>query len=135
MPRLDPSKVKLQPLRISDGWIVCWNHFYQVEPRSLPRSSAIWVHFSQDMLCLTSPSRGVQIDLGWYGPKSFTMKDYRLVAVEMFDKRSRAKSIRAWDNPLRTFRTKSTAKAAATINEWIEYFDAHPLKSVPFRMF
>ena len=129
MARIDPRKIRLQPLRIESGWTVRWNHFYKVEPRTLPKSSRVWVHFSEDMLLLENAALGVLIDLGWY------RTTYRVVAVQMFDKRAKNKAIRAWDNPMRSMTTTSTAKAAAVVDEWIENYAAcrpplHPREPV-----
>ena len=62
--------LKLQALRITKGWTVVINKFYDLEQegdlkiKGLPNDNG-WVLFEQDLLLLRHERRGVDLDLGW----------------------------------------------------------------------
>lgn len=64
------QKNTLQPLRITNGWSVEWNHFTEANPLLLTSDSPEWVDFSEDMAYFKysiSEETKYEIDLGWYG--------------------------------------------------------------------
>mgnify|MGYP006140622703 FL=1 len=54
--------VPLQPLRISEGWTVEYNTFYEVDADH----PDAWTLLSESLLQLTHQRRNRLLDLGWY---------------------------------------------------------------------
>jgi hypothetical protein len=108
---LNTRKHRLVALRIPAGWEVSWNSFYDVEPATMPEDETKPL---QDLLQLTSPRRGLLIDLGWSG----SPPQHHLVMLK--GSRSSEKPSWSWDQPLKRFQTRSTAEAAAKIDQWLE---------------
>lgn len=77
------DKIQLMPLRIPEGFAVCYNKFYDIEPiKSEEPDNLIenWGYFTQDILQILKmdlqkgvwyiPKEHLIIDLGWYPDSS-----------------------------------------------------------------
>lgn len=59
------SKYELQPLKITGGWKIEWNHFMAIDPLQLSDDDLAWIDFSENLAAFTY--RKYDITLGWYG--------------------------------------------------------------------
>jgi hypothetical protein len=108
--RSDPT---LQPLRISTGWKVVWNSFYEVDPPE-EHDAIEWLYLSEDLLLLSNQQRRVLVDISWrpYGPKGrFVLSAINWVgAAEMPDE---------WAAPLMQYLSRSRLKIVERCEKWI----------------
>lgn len=100
--------IKLQPLRISNGWEVSYNKFLEIDPNDLKEDDDIWIHFTQDILQMKYVFKEIYLtlDLGWYPETEFD-GTYRLEIIKDQD----------WINPLETFESRSKKEIVEKIEE------------------
>ncbi|MCR2806074.1 hypothetical protein [Paenibacillus soyae] len=93
--------LKLVPLRISSGWRVTYNEFFEADPDSFvdENHKHAW-EFKEDLLQLDH-DRKRTLDLGWY-PEFNPKGKYRLVLIDSEDKEQPD-----WENPLYVFETRN----------------------------
>ena len=105
--------IQLQPLRISTGWNVVWNQFFDIYPnpkikvRGLPNDDVLEL-FNQDLLQLKNEKRKLLLDLGWI-PEADPEGTYELTLVHSED----------WDNPVATYKSKDKDNIVEQINLWL----------------
>ena len=113
MPRR--AQLRLQPLRLSTGWKVAWNTFYEVDPPADRGESVDWLYLSEDLLLLANTSARVLIDVSWmpYGPRGrFVLSAVNwLGAGEMTEQ---------WDRPLMQYRSRSRERIVARLDRWLK---------------
>lgn len=63
---LNKDKIRLRSLQIPGGWLVVFNHFYDVEPSEARNGDLLDFPFYQDILYMQNDSRRMGLDLGWY---------------------------------------------------------------------
>ena len=84
-PRItDLSNLRLQPLRITEGWTVYYNNaLWEIDPdpECISEDESWWI-FKEDMLCLTHDRRNRLLDLGWYPEGDLVKGNYGLVLYE-----------------------------------------------------
>lgn len=105
--------LRLQPLRIPEGWTVIINKFYDLEPhgeleiQGLPGNKG-WLLFEEELLLLVNRDMKKHLLLGWfpyYSPDG-------CFCVELY----RSKDL---INPIREFTTKEKREIVDKINEWL----------------
>jgi hypothetical protein len=80
----DLSMLRLQPLRISTGWLVSYNNgLFDIDPdpTAVPERDRWWV-FKQDMLQMRHEATNRMLDIGWYPEGDLTVGRYGLVIHE-----------------------------------------------------
>jgi len=63
--RLDVPKANIHPLRITQGWKVNYNHFVEIDPRTLEPNDDSWFLFTDSLLQLYHEQSSITLDLGW----------------------------------------------------------------------
>lgn len=115
---MGPRSHQFQPLRLSTGWKIAWNMFYEIDPpRRLDSEDAIF--FQEDMLLLQNQGCRILIDVSWmpYGPKG----RFVLSAVEWGPDDVMPE---LWSMPLLQFKSKARQKVVAKLEQWTrEKFD------------
>ncbi|WP_169090480.1 hypothetical protein [Paenibacillus sp. PL91] len=115
--------MKLIELRIPEGFAVCYNKFYDVEPVPVEDGDGFiknWHYFTEDLLQIIKmeivngkwivPQNGQErliIDLGWY-PDSRVDGEYKLVVVND-----------TWET-LKEKQSKSRFEIKETLENWLE---------------
>ncbi len=102
--------IALQPLRITDGWTVKHNRFYELEPKGELIIEGVtnndgWLLFDQDLLQMEHGKRKVFLDLGWY-PDENPNGNFRVVLIRESD----------WENPLFRHESKDKDEIVEVIN-------------------
>ena len=102
--------IPLQPLRISEGWTVKHNRFYELEPKGELKIAGVtnddgWLLFDQDLLQMEHSKRKVFLDLGWY-PDEDPNGRFRVALIRDDD----------WENPLLRYETKDKTEIVEVIN-------------------
>lgn len=106
--------IQLQPLRISTGWNVIWNQFFDIYPNSkikvegLPNDDVLEL-FTQDLLQLKNEKRNLLLDLGWI-PEANPDGAYELTLIHNED----------WVNPVTTYKSKDKDDIVDQINLWLK---------------
>jgi hypothetical protein len=106
------DELELQSLKVSQGWTVSHNRFYDLEPiEPLQVEAAInnnpWLFtFDESLLQITNEKRNITLDLGWYPPEE-PDGAFGLRLIKDID----------WENPLVSFDTRSKDEVVAKINE------------------
>ena len=98
-------KFALQPLRISDGWEVCFNQFSEYDPSVDGESHT--EELTQDLLQLRNEKAGLMIDLGWY-PEMDINGRYCMYLLRPDFRRP----------PLKGLETKSRQEIIETLEKW-----------------
>lgn len=84
--------IKLQPLRIPSSWIVSFNAFTELDPKTLLLEDTRWLCFTQDLLQIKHSRYNIIIDLGWT-PDTEPEGNYIIKVIKDHD----------WDNPIADF--------------------------------
>jgi len=99
------EKINLQPLRVSAGWNVEWNIFYEVNP-----SKKNMEYFAENLLYITSNQKKRAIELQWK-PEDNPDGEYVLKVInleEEFNSSTNNFSLSGdWGNPHLIFRSKN----------------------------
>ncbi|HEX8913468.1 MAG TPA: hypothetical protein VF796_14000 [Humisphaera sp.] len=110
--RKPPAVVRLQPLRVTDGWRVVWNQFLDTDPpQPADDPDGIWSRYG-DVLYMTNEGLGVLIDLAWHCEEG-SVGYFRLVMVET------GVGDDGWTRPLREFRSRARREVAEMIDRWL----------------
>lgn len=90
--KLDIPEVNIHPLRITEGWIVRYNNFREIDPKKLETEDDRWFMFTESLLQLYHEKSSITLDLGWY-PDLSSDGNYLVLIVKNTD----------WDNPIQEF--------------------------------
>ena len=111
MKTIKLKDVPLQSLKISTGWTVTWNQFYDIEPNSniyldgLPDGD-VWELFLQDLLQLKHFNKNIILDLGWT-PESNPEGSYLLQVIADED----------WSTPIAVYKSKNKSEVVGKIDD------------------
>jgi len=108
------SRLRLQPLRLSIGWKVVWNSFYELDPPT-DRKSGDWLYFSEDLLLLANTSARVLLDVSWrpYGRKGrFVLSVVNWLGVGEMPEQ--------WERPMMQVRTRSRKRVVRQLDAWLD---------------
>ncbi|WFD11932.1 hypothetical protein [Tepidibacter hydrothermalis] len=117
--------MNLLPLKISSGFAVCYNKFYDVEPIVSKDSKSFienWSYFTEDILQITKmelknghwyiPDENyILIDLGWY-PDSSSDGEYVLLLVKVDEEHN-------WKE-LKEKRSRDSFEIKETLETWMQ---------------
>lgn len=73
--------MELQNLKISQGWFINYNQFYDIEPTNESVETAL-TFFNEDILQFTHERYNRLIDLGWYPEFDWENGAFTLVLYE-----------------------------------------------------
>jgi hypothetical protein len=117
------SNVKLQQLRISAGWTITYNGFYQIDPNpdikllKAPNELTIWeLFFSQDLFQAEHQASRLLIDIGWY-PEGEPSGYYGLEIIRWEDKDSKGNREYLWSTPVFSTETRSRVELVNVIED------------------
>ena len=111
MKTIKLKDVPLQSLKISTGWTVTWNQFYDIEPNSniyldgLPDGD-VWELFLQDLLQLKHFNKNIILDLGWT-PEANPEGSYLLQVIADED----------WSTPIAVYKSKNKSEVVGKIDD------------------
>ena len=78
---VDLERVKVQPLRISDGWKVTMrNHLFELDPT--PELVTDDILFDQTMLVMKHEQRNFLLDVGWTNERNYEESAYCMTLHE-----------------------------------------------------
>lgn len=135
--------MELIPLKITEGWEVVKNHFYDIDYQScLDESGLLSYPFYEDILVIRNRYLRLTIDLGWM-PDSDPNGSYQLQLLSWEDepkikpmpKQSICKKVDGvilqyklffpevenWDDPLESYESKSRIAIKDKINEFLRW--------------
>jgi hypothetical protein len=113
MREIKLQDVPLQPLRISSGWNIVYNHFCDIDPGEsvyidgLPNGD-VWELFLQDLLLIENNHLNFTLDLGW-SPEANPSGKYALTLIKNTD----------WNNPIAFYESQSKSDIVDKINAWM----------------
>ncbi|CAM4447664.1 hypothetical protein [Paenibacillus tarimensis] len=90
--KLNIPELNIHPLRITEGWSVKYNNFWQIDPKSLEHDDDRWFMFTESLLQLYHEKSSTILDLGW-NPDLSPEGSYLVLIVKNMD----------WDNPIYEF--------------------------------
>lgn len=90
--KLDVPEVSIHPLRITEGWNVHYNNFWEIDPQTLDTDDDRWFMFTDSLLQLHHEKASLTLDLGW-NPDISPEGNYLVLIVKDSD----------WENPIREF--------------------------------
>ncbi|MCY7829313.1 hypothetical protein MOD54_06420 [Bacillus spizizenii] len=102
--KLDVPKANLHPLRITQGWKVNYNHFVEIDPRTLEPNDDSWFLFTDSLLQLYHEQSSITLDLGWV-PDISAEGNYLVSIVKNND----------WETPIKEFSSDDYKKVIAHI--------------------
>jgi len=111
--KLEVPEVNIHPLRITEGWKVNYNNFFEIDPRNLEPDDDCWFMFTESLLQLYHEKSSITLDLGWnldISPDG----NYLVWIIKNMD----------WENPIHEFTSDNYKKV-------IEYIEFH-LKQITF---
>lgn len=97
--KLDVPKVNIHPLRITEGWKVQYNKFWEIDPKTLESNDDRWFMFTDCLLQLHHEKASITLDLGW-SPDISPEGHYLVLIVKDSD----------WQNPIREFTSNDYKK-------------------------
>lgn len=108
---LNINDIPLQALRITEGWTINHNRFYDLRPEGDLKIEGVtnndgWLLFDQDLLQIEHKKKGVVLDLGWY-PDEDPNGKFRVVLVGDGD----------WSNLLIKHETNNKDEVVKVIND------------------
>ncbi|MFP7691691.1 hypothetical protein ACLH26_02470 [Bacillus subtilis] len=104
--KLDVPKANIHPLRITQGWKVNYNHFVEIDPRTLEPNDDSWFLFTDSLLQLYHEQSSITLDLGWV-PDISPEGNYLVLLVKDND----------WEDPIKEFSSDDYKKVIL----YIEY--------------
>ncbi|MBT2259869.1 hypothetical protein [Bacillus safensis] len=97
--KLEVHVFNIHPLRITEGWIVRYNNFREIDPKKLETEDDRWFMFTESLLQLYHEKSSITLDLGWY-PDLSSDGNYIVLIVKNTD----------WDNPIQEFSSDDYTK-------------------------
>ena len=100
------TEVNIHPLRIPEGWVVRYNNFWEINPKTLDSDDERWFLFTDSLLLLYHEKSAITLDLGWtldLSPKG----NYQVFIVKEPD----------WEHPMKEFSSDDVEK----VIEFIEF--------------
>jgi hypothetical protein len=111
-------EIQLNPLKLTDEWVVHWNHFYEINTSTYTDGSFPYqIELQEDIFYFENQSRRRYLDLGWY-PEGEAHGQYRLILIEMDDDQD--KEIENWNNPLVSFSSRDNKEIKNKVNELLQ---------------
>ncbi|NPC93896.1 hypothetical protein HOO54_17155 [Bacillus sp. WMMC1349] len=103
--KLDVPQVNIHPLRITDGWSVHYNNFWEIDPKTLDSNDDCWFMFTDSLLQLHHQKSSITLDLGW-NPNISHKGTYLVLVIKDSN----------WENPIHEFTSNDN-------KEVIEYIE------------
>ncbi|MFC4777155.1 hypothetical protein ACFO9Q_10215 [Paenibacillus sp. GCM10023252] len=105
----------LVPLRISIGWKVCWNTFFEINPDEFINKDFEYKwEFNEDIFQFVHESQRKILDLGWY-PETDPKGQFHLKLIMQCDNEDDQSN--AWQDPLISYKTRNYYELILKIEE------------------
>ena len=129
-----PASIALQPLRISNGWIIEWNTIYEEDPHSSANANGYYTG-DPNLFLAHHPRRMHAIDIAWRTPDDeprggrYRLQVLRIVDDDPVPELRRCHPARKfefdWLKPIRVFETASREELVVELEAWLRNESPH----------
>ncbi|MFS0656945.1 hypothetical protein [Bacillus sp. 179-C3.3 HS] len=112
--KLDVPEVNIHPLRITEGWDMRYNNFWEIDPKKLDSDDDRWFMFTESLLQIYHEKSSITLDLGW-NPDLSPDGNYLVLIVKNKD----------WENPIHEFTSDDYNKVIDFIESQLKYITSN----------